>query len=281
MAQSGYPVIHRVTGKFMQLPRDHVNAFIVELEKSSVVIDTTLALSSAKNLRKRAEALGKPIDAVLLTHGHPDHYTGLAVFGDMPRYGSQGCLEFAQSEDKVKAQTATGYLGDDYPKSRLFPNKMVKDGNVLEFGGVSFKFLDFGPGESDSDGAWVIEREGVKNILVGDLVARNCHSFFRDGHFFEWMAILDRIEKDFPKNTILHIGHGESPTGMDMIAWQKGYNNAFLAAVKSLKGTADPAGKDAQEKVVAAVRKYLPSEATLFLLLYELGTTIEELQRKI
>ena len=85
------PITHRYIGKFMALPDDHVNAYIVELENSLVVVDSTIALSSALGLRAQAEALNKPIEAVLLTHGHPDHYTGLAVFDDLPRFSSPGC----------------------------------------------------------------------------------------------------------------------------------------------------------------------------------------------
>ena len=30
---SDFPIVHRVKGRFMELPRDHVNAFIVEMEE--------------------------------------------------------------------------------------------------------------------------------------------------------------------------------------------------------------------------------------------------------
>ena len=38
---SHYPVVHRFPGRYMELPRDHVNAYVVELEKSVVVVDAT------------------------------------------------------------------------------------------------------------------------------------------------------------------------------------------------------------------------------------------------
>ena len=118
-----FPKVRTVTGKFMVLPRDHVHAYVVELENSVVVVDATLALSSARDLRTVAESFGKPIEAVLLTHGHPDHYTGLAEFADLPRLASQGCLDFAHREDIEKADTAKMYLGDDYPDERVFPKR--------------------------------------------------------------------------------------------------------------------------------------------------------------
>ncbi len=273
---SSFPVIYRISGKFMELPRDHVNAFVVETKNSVVIVDTTLALSSARELRNKAESLGKPIEAVIMTHGHPDHYSGLKVFEDLPRMGSQGCLDFALSEDKVKAGTAKGYLGDDWPDVRSFPNEIIKDNDSFDFGGVKFTFRDMGPGESDSDGIWFFESDGVKHVFVGDLIANDCHCFFRDGHIMEWMQILDRLEKDFDDSTQLYFGHGESPSGMEYIEWQRGYNRAFLDAVSRLEDRSVPVSREIQEKVLADMQQYLPGEATLFLLDYELDVTIAE-----
>jgi hypothetical protein len=95
------------------------------------------------------------------------------------------------------------------------------------------------------------------------------------------MKILDRLKKDFDKNTQLHIGHGESPCGMEMVEWQRGYNNAFLKAVAGLKDKSIPVSQASQDEVLAAVRRYLPGEATLFLLTYELDVTIAEHLQKL
>ena len=269
-----YPVVHRFMGKFMELPRDHVNAYIVELENSVIVVDTTLALSSAQGLRSEAESYGKPVKAVLMTHGHPDHYTGLVAFSDVPRIGSQGCVDFAKREDVIKSPTATSYLGDDYPKSRIFPNKIVKTGDSFVFDGIQFVFYDLGPGESDSDGMWVFRQDGISHVFIGDTVALNCHCFFRDGHIQEWQKILERLKKEFDERTTrFYIGHGESPCGMEAVDWQIGYNKAFINAVAQLPKTV-PVIRETQEKVLAAMKTYLPGEATQFLLDYEMGETI-------
>lgn len=271
------PITHRYIGKFMALPDDHVNAYIVELENSLVVVDSTIALSSALGLRAQAEALNKPIEAVLLTHGHPDHYTGLAVFDDLPRFSSLGALEFAHREDVTKAPIATMLLGDDYPKVRVFPNEIVKDGEHLTFGGVQFTFHDLGPGESDSDGMWVYEADGAKHAFVGDAIAKDCHCFFRDGHTTQWLGILDRLDQQFDETTQFHIGHGLAPTGTAAIEWQRGYITAFLQAVDNLRDQADATARPAQEKVIAEMKTYLPTDSTLFLLDYELDYSIGKL----
>ncbi|MBL8130786.1 MAG: MBL fold metallo-hydrolase [Anaerolineae bacterium] len=268
---SDFPKIHTVTGKFMLLPRDHVHAYVVETESAVVVIDTTLALSSAANVRRLADSIGKPIEAVLLTHGHPDHYTGLVQFEEFPCLASWGCRDFARREDIAKAETAKMYLGDEYPAQRAFPNAMVNDGQKFTFGGVEFTFTDLGPGESDSDGMWTIEKDGARIAFVGDAVANRTHCFFRDGHTSEWLRILDRLEKEFAdRDTLLYIGHGATPSTMEVIQWQRGYIQTFVAAMHALEDKTVPVTRAQQEKIIAAMKRYLPGDATLFLLDYEM-----------
>src|SRR5215469_5748848 len=55
-----------------------VNCYVVEGRRGLVAIDSALTVSDAKSLRAKVDALGKPLLAVLLTHGHPDHYNGVA-----------------------------------------------------------------------------------------------------------------------------------------------------------------------------------------------------------
>ena len=279
---STYPIVHSFSGKFVELPRDHVHAYIVELEHAVVIVDATLALSSAGELRAKAEALGKPLQAVLLTHGHPDHYVGLAKFPDLPRYSSAGALAFAYREDKAKAAVAKYLFGDDFPDERVFPDHIVKDGETLTFDGVTFTFTDYGPAESDSDGIWSFVKDGVTHAFVGDIVANRAHCFFRDGHTATWLRAVDRLEAAISDDTPLYIGHGETPSYKEVIAWQRGYIQTWRDAVAALPlNEAMEASRETQEKIIAAVKAYLPNDVTLFLLDYELQHSIPETWKQL
>jgi len=265
-----YPLVHRVAAKFPQLPQ-HVNAYVVELENCCVVVDSTIALSSARRLKAVAAEARKPIEAVLLTHGHPDHFSGLKEFEGLPIYASQGCLDFAKQEDAEKGPLGKEYHGDDFAEPRLFPNQIIPDGTVLTFDGYKFQFTDMGPGESPHDGMWVVKGDTGTHAFVGDIISNHYHCFFRDGFLREWNLSLDRLEKEFANGVQFYYGHGEAPRGLEQIRWQRGYNNAYLATLAMIEDRSDPASEEAQEKMVVAMKKYLPNDNAIFLLLYDLG----------
>jgi glyoxylase-like metal-dependent hydrolase (beta-lactamase superfamily II) len=221
-----------------------------------------------------AESKGKPIEAVLMTHGHIDHFSGLKVFENLPRYSSKAAYEFMLKEDAEKGAMGKQYHGDDYPEPRVFPDRYVKDRDILSFGGLDFKFTDLGPGESDADGSWEVVGDSGMHVFIGDLIAQKNHSFFRDGHLREWNAILDRLDETYDEKVKFYFGHGPAPCGKEGIAWQRNYNNAFAAAVALVEDKSEPVSREVQEKVIAHVKKFLPSDAAIFLLDNELERCI-------
>lgn len=271
--------IYRHAGNFFVLPQDHVNAFIVETENACVVVDATLASSSGAALRQKADEIGKEQNFVLLTHGHPDHWGGLVHFADKTIFSSQGAYDFAREEDRIKSPTAKGALGDDWPSEHIFPNNIISDGFQLEVDGLMFKFNDLGPGESPSDGIWTVEDDGLKHVFIGDTISNGCHQFFRDLYLFEWINILDRLEKDFDENTRFYLGHGMPGLTIDSIEWQRGYLNAFLKALQSVKGSA--VTQETVDRVLNEMKRFLPINATEFLLTYELEITLNKMLEKI
>ena len=274
------PIVHRFEATAANF---FVNAFIVETENCAVAIDATLAISSSSAMRRKIdEEIGKPLVAVLMTHGHPDHYTGLVELTrglDIPIISTQGTLDFARAEDKEKEKTAIYIFGDDYPRTRIFPNTIVTDGYQATFDAVTFTIRDYGPGESDDDCLWYLEIGGVKHAFVGDMFHNHMHCFFRDGHTSEWLKILERLNREFDHKAVLYTAHGD-PAGTEMTFWHKGYIEAFVNALKSALGQRDSLSEPEKEALVAKMQNYLPNDKTLFLLTYELDETIKLLREK-
>src|SRR5438270_11559918 len=149
MPDSFTPLVHRFQASLFP-----VNAYIVETADALVVVDSTLGVSDGRALRARVDALGKPLAAVVVTHAHPDHYgaiTSLLAGLDVPVVAVQGVDDVIRRDDAAKERILRPMFGNEWAEQRTFPSRRVRDGEVVELGGASFRVVDLGPGESPHD----------------------------------------------------------------------------------------------------------------------------------
>jgi glyoxylase-like metal-dependent hydrolase (beta-lactamase superfamily II) len=246
-----------------------VNAYLVETTAGVVVIDATLGVSDGRALRSRAEALRKPLAAVIITHSHPDHYGGVTSLldgADVPVYAVEGVDRVIRRDDDAKEQILRPMFGNEWATARTFPNRIVQGGERVTIGDVVFAVTDLGPGESPHDSLWRLESGGPPKTFVGDLVYSQMHAFLGDGFYDRWLANLERAKRELPRDAMLFMGHGEPVTGHEMLDWQRNYIQRFIEVLRSAverEGLQDDALADA---VTARMKAFLPSDDLLFLL---------------
>ena len=237
-----------------------VNAYIVESADALVAVDATLTVSGGRGLRASIESVGKPLAGVLVTHPHPDHYGGLAELAEVPVLATSGVSEVIRRDDDVKEEILRPMFGEEWPAERVFPNRVVADGERVELGGLAFRVLDLGPGESPHDSVWLLD--GARAVFSADQAYGRMHAYLADGFWEGWLAHIERLEGQLDPGATLYPGHGE-PGGPALLAWQRSYIETFVGAVRDA-GWSDPVR--AHERVVTEMRGFLPSEELAFLM---------------
>lgn len=210
-------------------------------------------------------ALGKPLLAVLLTHGHPDHYNGVALLIEgqqVPVVATAAVDRVIRENDAAKEQQWKPMFGGEWPARRAFPSRIVADGETVTFGGVSFTVHALGPGESHADSYWVVEG-GAKLAFIGDVVLNGVHAYVTDGHTTAWLANLARLEKELAGYT-LYPGHGASGS-TELLAEQRRYLEAYRAAVRRLAGGRPALTNEAKAALLAEMKRILPTDRLEFL----------------
>jgi glyoxylase-like metal-dependent hydrolase (beta-lactamase superfamily II) len=255
------PIVHRFP---VEQEGAFVNAYLVETAGGIVAIDSLLTVSESTAMRQALERIGKPLQAVLLTHSHPDHYAGLAQlveYDDVPIIAPQGVIDTIIRDDAMKETIVGPMFGDEWPSSRVFPNTPIRDGESVAFDGVEFTVIDLGPSESPHDSPWILGAD-AKTVFLGDQIYDHKHCFLADGFYRDWLANIDTLREQFPTDATFHVGHG-GPVGPEMWNWQRGYIETFLVAV----GDADwGEPKSAKAAVIARMKEYEPTDELQFLM---------------
>ena len=91
------------------------NSYIIELDNSVVVVDGTLLVSTSKALKMKIDSISKPLAAIFITHGHPDHYNGLGNIAskNTPIYATQSVIDIITKSDAAKEKQWTPMFGDE------------------------------------------------------------------------------------------------------------------------------------------------------------------------
>jgi glyoxylase-like metal-dependent hydrolase (beta-lactamase superfamily II) len=228
-----FPQVHQVAGGATEV---YANAYIVEGQAGIVVVDALLTRGASRDLRARVDAIGKPLSAVILTHGHPDHYGGVAQLVEgapsVPVIAVPGVNHVIRRDDQMKGERLAGF-GIDWAAVRTFPNTIADAERPLTFGEFTLTPIDLGAGESDHDSLWVLRSPSGEYVFTGDLVMSGVHAYTADAHTGAWLATLRRLQRTYGGDVRIYPGHG-TPGGPELLAVQAAYLERFRREVASI-----------------------------------------------
>ena len=176
------------------------NCYIVSSETACVLVD---APCDAEYINSRLG--GKKLDAILLTHGHVDHFSAVSELVKL-----HGCKVFVASADKPMLESNKLCLADYFhmPFYKCENAVEIKDGEVLAFGDLEFKVVAT-PGHTKGSVCYLLG----DTLFSGDTLFYNSvgRTDFSGGSF---AVLIESIKKLalLGKNYRVLCGHGQETT---------------------------------------------------------------------
>ncbi|MFD6285810.1 MBL fold metallo-hydrolase [Streptomyces sp. NPDC060205] len=197
------------------------NTQLIETPTRIIAVDAQFVLAYADEAVAYAQTLGKPIDRLIISHSHPDHYHGAARFGAPVHALQETIEEIVAAGDATDLPTGTPIHCEDVtPTVAIAPGIEVIDG-------IPFEFEQVTGGEIHTSLVVKLPEQGV--LLAADLAYNHVHLWLRDRDFDGWQANIDRFAAEHEYNVIIP-GHG-APTGPSIWADLTDYINAGREAL--------------------------------------------------
>src|SRR5882757_10552333 len=186
----------------------HVNTQMIEGPTAVVIFDGQLLLPYADEVASYAQTLGKPVERIILSHAHTDHWSGLQVlterFPDARVFALDGVADQLRAKGQARIDSFRPIYGDRIATKVTVPKETITEG-VQRIDGITYDFKRFDDAESDLQLAALLPEQKV--LMAFDLVfSPNEHAFTVVDHFDHWMIVLDQLDVLQGYDTIT-IGH--------------------------------------------------------------------------
>jgi glyoxylase-like metal-dependent hydrolase (beta-lactamase superfamily II) len=207
-----------------------VTSHIIETPNQLVVVDAQFLQTAARDVRAYAESLGKPIDRVIVSHQHPDHWSGTNIFEEVPVVSTAAVVAGIQADiDGGGIQQRTGLVGEsEVPSTPLVPEGSLEAGN-LTIDGVNINVEVVGAAESPEQVVLRLPDQGV--IVMQDLLYSNAH-FFPGMDRANWVRVLEGMQAEGGFDTLL-AGHGMPTSAGELTQAIRYLNTASEAAASA------------------------------------------------
>ncbi|MEU4489905.1 MBL fold metallo-hydrolase [Streptomyces purpurascens] len=199
----------------------HTTTQLIETSARIIAIDAQLLPAYTDEVIAYAKGLGKPLDRLIVTHAHPDHYNGAARFG-APVHALAEVREqiIARGDSKLPTGQVIPVI-DFTPDVELVPGTEVIDG-------VPFVFEAVSGGEAADE--LLVKLPDQRVLIAQDLVYNDVHLYLGNNDITGWEKAVDALAAESGYDTVL-AGHG-LPTGPEVYAEVRRY----LADARELLG---------------------------------------------
>jgi len=168
-------------------------------ERDAVLVDTFLTIEQSQTLVDWVVASGKNLTAIYITHGHGDHFFGLAPL--LERFPEARAVAAPAIATAMQAHLSPDSIENFW--RRLFPGQIpdrLLVAEPLEHGELDLeghKLIAIDAGRTDTAASTCLHIPSIGLIVGGDAVYNGIHPYLGETDRqsrLEWIATLDRIE---------------------------------------------------------------------------------------
>lgn len=216
-----------------------VTSHVIETEEALVVVDAQILPHYVEESKAYADSLGKPIDRLVISHAHPDHYIGTEAFVDVPVHATQ---------DTTAAIEATGQATIDaygIPATAVVPTNTITEGSEV-IDGLTYEYRIVRDAEADETLVLLLPEAGT--IIPQDLIFNGLHAYLGNGTPAGWRAAVDELEALGDTYEYIPAGHG-LPAGREIFESM----DAYLAVAEQAFDS-----EDTPQGVIDTIREAFP-----------------------
>jgi len=172
-------------------------------ERDAILVDTFLTAGQSKTLLDWVVSRERNLTTIYVTHGHGDHFFGLAPLLD--RFPRARAVAVPEVVDEMKTQLSPASLDGFWRKrspgeiaQRLVAAEPLEGELALE----GHKLVVIDMGRTDTARSTALHVPSLDLIVAGDTVYNGIHPYLAETDTqsrLEWIAALDRLEALKPR----------------------------------------------------------------------------------
>jgi len=176
-------------------------------ERDALLVDTLLTIEQSQTLVEWVVASGKNLTAIYITHGHGDHFFGLAPL--LERFPGARAIAIPDVVDAMREQTSPASVENFW--RRLFPgeipDRLVVAGALEggEFQLDGHRCVTVNTGRTDTAHSASLYIPSMRLLVAGDAVYNGIHPYLGETDRqsrLEWISALDKLESLEPRAVI-------------------------------------------------------------------------------
>ena len=227
-ALDGGLIVHTYKSNGLEGGSGSVTTFVFESDDNLLVFDTQMYKPFALEVKAYIESLGKPVDKIILSHGHPDHGFGYAYMKDLGElWGTRHVIEESKQTFSFYAEILKQRMGELAAELMPIDDLPIATATLelgeYEFGGTVFEFFEMPTQEAGMEMFVLIPEHEL--LMVFDAIIPDGHELViapggiaaLAAQIEKGKAMLDALEAEERFDRIV-FGHGIEPQGREQLA---------------------------------------------------------------